>query len=139
LNLQHLVPSVIEAIETESGKPVGNSRPPGTPAELEGIPYAVVYQLLTDFLEPTSFADPHDMVWVAIQVTSVAESAQQANWMADQVRRAIIGRAGQDWIHAITPSGLEICGRTLAITVGVEEEDGVFNATERYRLLVTGA
>lgn len=138
MNLQYLAPAVIEAIKAQSGKPVGLSRPPGSPSEMAGEVYAVVYQLFTDVNEPSSFAEPYDMVWQGIQVTSIAESGEQASWMSDQVRMAIIGRSGGDWIQPISPTGLQVCGRTLAISAGIEQEDGVFNSYERYRLLVTG-
>lgn len=138
MNLQHLCPSVAAAIKAQSGRPVGISRPPGSPVELAGEVYAIVHQLFTDVNEPSSFADPYDMIWIGIQVTSVAENSEQASWMSDQVRLAIIGRTGGVWNQAIEPTGLQVCGRTLAISAGIEEEDGVFNSYERYRLLVTG-
>jgi hypothetical protein len=139
VNLQPLIPAVIGAIKTQSGRPVGYARKPGTVKEIERAPYAVVYQLY-DAVTATSFTDdaPFDMQWVTTQVSCFGEQAEQVAALADSARYAIIGRTDGDWAQTIDPSGLEVCGRVLDATVGVSEESGEWFSADRFRFLVTG-
>ena len=139
LSTAGIVPAVITAIETESGRPVGHSRIPGTETEVPTAPWAIVYQLRNEDVRPTSYTeDTYDMTWIAIQVTSTGEVAQQAEWMSDQAREAILGRTAGDWKRPITVSGAKVIARTWAMTDRVDQEYGVWQSVSHYRLLVSG-
>ena len=140
LNTAAVVPAVIEAIKAESGRPVGNHRIPGADTEVPEPPWAVVYEIPNEEVRPTSYTeDTYDMVWLEIQVTATAEISQQAAWMADQAREAILGRSGGGWKQPITiPDGLVI-GRTWAMTNRIDDHyQGVWECHARYKLLVSG-
>lgn len=136
LAFEDLVPSVVTAIETQSSKPVGNHRVPGSVQDTPAAPFAIVYHVGGE-REDTAYGFAHDMAWVTVQVTSVGETAKQANWMADQARDAILGKTGGSYNQALSPAGLNVCGRSLEDIAVTTFEEGVWQTTERFRLLVT--
>ena len=136
LAFSDLVPAVVTAIETESGKPVGNHRVPGAAQTTPDAQFAIVYHLGGDQGE-TAMGFVNDMVWVTVQVTSVGETAKHANWMADKARTAILGKTGGVYVQAIEPDGLTVCARSIDELPFTSYEEGVWQTAERFRLLVT--
>lgn len=137
IDLTGLAPAIVTAIETESGRPVGDGRLPGPENTNPAMPFAVVYELPSPH-EATAFGFPNDMTWLHIQITSVGETASQARWMSGQVRAAIVGKTGGTWTQPIDPAGLEICARNIDEWGGPVGEDGTVNVHDRYRFLITG-
>lgn len=136
LSFQDLVPTIITAIEAESGKPVGNGRVPGNVQSTPAATFAIVYQLGGNQTE-TAHGFVSDMTWVDIQVTSAGENSRQSNWMADQARTALLGKTGNDYTHALEPDGLTICARRLDELATTSFFEGVWQTVERFRFLVT--
>lgn len=138
MNLRNVVPAVVSAIETETSVPVGNNRLPGSNAEILSPPFAIVYHL-SNAADVTSYtSNPWDMMWVAVQVTSVGKTANQAEWMADRCREAVLGRTAGDWTQPIEPDGATVCGRSLFMSAGTVLEEGMWQTVEQFRLMVTG-
>lgn len=138
IELRHIAPTVAAAIAATSGKQVGNARIPGKESEQPELPFAIVYHLARGEGGETAIGFPHDMTWETIQVTSVANSAERAGWMADQARNAILGKTGGAWTNVLDPDGCEICGRRLGTSGGISLVDGLWQFAERYSFLVTG-
>jgi hypothetical protein len=79
----------------------------GPPDPLGSVPFAVVYAGTAVTDGPTS--DPHADVDPEVQVTSVGETSQQAEWLADAVFAALVGvelpaPAGRQWLRPGAPT-----------------------------------
>ena len=88
--------AIITRLTSETGKNIGRVE---APSDLT-TPYAVVYPI-DEFGDGTSLGDAHETVVYEFQVSSVGDTAEQAEWMQNQVRSALLG-----W----TPS---VSGRSL--------------------------
>lgn len=136
LAFSDLVPTVVAAIEAQSGLPVGNARIPGTAQATPDAPFAIVYQVAGTQNE-TAQGFPSDMTWITIQVTSVGENATQSSVMADMARTAILGKSGGSYVQALDPDGLTVCGRSIDDLPRTFYDEGLWQTTETFRLLVT--
>ncbi|MFI9149473.1 hypothetical protein [Streptomyces sp. NPDC053367] len=74
---------------------------------------------------------------VLVQVTSVALTAEQAEWMADKVRTALLGRSRGSYANAITVAGCAVMGRELDKEEGLTVSSGVYSCVQRYVFTVT--
>lgn len=71
-------------------------------------------------------------------MTSIGQSAEQAEWMGDKVRSTLLGRAGAGaFAVPITAVGHIVIGRSLDNAEGVTAEAGVYSYVERFVLHVT--
>lgn len=125
-------------VATVTGKPCGLGTIPnvgGVPAE---PPYSILYAL-EGSLDGPPFGDANaDAEWT-YQVTSVGERDDQAQWLADKVRAAILSRTSSGWTNAIPVSGMKVIGRAHAGEGGTDAAEVVSSVPERYTLWVAGA
>ncbi|MFF7613520.1 hypothetical protein [Streptomyces lavendulae] len=114
--------------------PTASSAPTGAQ-----VPYAVLYPLgLTTAGPPYGQADGDARA--LLQVTSVATTAEQAEWMADRVRTAMLGRKGGGngaYATDIVIPGCAVLQRALDKEEGVAVAGGIYSYVQRYVVEVT--
>lgn len=115
-------------------------------------PYYLLYALPAE-VSGAPFTDRNEDASLVYQVTSVSgpdpaklESrgvADQAEWMADKARSAILGRdpATGLWLHALTIPGVRVIGRALDIEPGGTNDpsDAIMSYVQRFRFDLTPA
>ncbi|MFE5296987.1 hypothetical protein [Streptomyces sp. NPDC056632] len=75
---------------------------------------------------------------VLLQVTSVATTAEQAEWMADKVRAAVLNRRTDGSYEAdITVPGGVVMQRVLDKEEGLTVAGGIYSYVQRYVIEVT--
>jgi len=120
-------------ITTSVGRPVGVVDMP----EGATVPYAVVYPIDDVFSGPPLW-DPFADVEFTFQVTSVGERWDQARWMADHVRRALLDRVNGGFIGNPGPvSGAVVANRDFVDAGGIIEGDSVVSIPERFLFHLT--
>jgi hypothetical protein len=109
--------------------------PPPTGA---AIPYSVLYPLGATTSGPP-YGDGDADARILIQVTSVASTAEQVEWMADKVRTALLARSNGTYTNAITITGCAVIGRERELDKeeGISVSSGVYRYVQRYVLTVT--
>ncbi|MGD3109494.1 hypothetical protein [Streptomyces sp. YGL11-2] len=125
-----------------TGKPCGLGRLP----VVDGRPASLSYTVLYPQGGPVGgapLADRSEDAHLVYQVTVVAARADQAEWLADRVREALLSRTdtGQ-WANAIQVPGVRVWAREMLADDGVDTGgagDGVVTAAARFGLLVSGA
>lgn len=135
-------------LTSATGLPVGRgSMPTG-----KNPPYYLLYALPAD-VSGAPLADEHEDAAFVYQVTSVSGPdpsrpdshgvADQAEWMADKVRTAILGRdpATGLWLHTLTIPGAKVIGRSLDVEAGATNDpaDAIMSYVQRFRLDLTRA
>ncbi|MER6131902.1 hypothetical protein [Streptomyces sp. NPDC001815] len=111
--------------------PTSSSTPTGTT-----VPYGVLYPLGVTTSGPP-YGDGDADARVLFQVTSVASTAEQVEWMADKVRTALLARSKGIYSNAITVAGYAVMGRELDKEEGISVSGGVYSYVQRYVLTVT--
>lgn len=126
-----------------TGRPVEVNRAPFQNNDTKivaDVPYAIIYPLPGGGSVAGSqlYHPDEDMVFV-YQVTSVALRDDQADWMGDKVRWAMLGRDGQGAFRwALTPSGMTITDRRLSGAAGgLDLVDQIYQVPESYSIYVT--
>lgn len=119
-----LTRALVSVLSAATGRPCGLAALPraegGEPA---AFPYQILDSLPGDFSGP-AFADwQADAAW-AYQVTSVGERADQAQWLADQVRSALFDRVAADWRIPIVVPGMRVIDRELTYDADGDPVDG---------------
>lgn len=114
--------------------PTASSAPTGAQ-----VPYAVLYPLglMTDG-PPYGQADGDARA--LLQITSVATTAEQAEWMADRVRAAMLARkSGTNGAYTtdIAIPGCAVLRRALDKEEGVAVAGGIYSYVQRYVVEVT--
>ncbi|MGW2985297.1 hypothetical protein [Streptomyces goshikiensis] len=114
--------------------PTASSAPTGAQ-----VPYAVLYPLglMTDG-PPYGQADGDARA--LLQITSVATTAEQAEWMADRVRAAMLARKGGTngaYTTDIAIPGCAVLRRALDKEEGVAVAGGIYSYVQRYVVEVT--
>ncbi|MGW6021269.1 hypothetical protein [Streptomyces sp. NPDC055099] len=129
-----------EVLGVATGRPCGRGRLPlldGRPAPL---PYTVLYPQ-GGLVGGAPLADRAEDAGLVYQVTIVAARTDQAEWLADRVRQALLGRtATGEWSSPIPAAGVDVWARELLVDDGVEPsgaDDGVVTAAQRYELSAT--
>ncbi|MEV4557200.1 hypothetical protein AB0K51_09395 [Kitasatospora sp. NPDC049285] len=108
-------------------KPTGNT-----------IPYCVLYPLGGTSGDGPPFGDADGDARMIYQVTSIGTTAEQAEWMADKVRTALLGRTSVGaFVTPITAVGHVIIGRELDKDEGISVASGVYSYVQRFVLHVT--
>ncbi|MXM62158.1 hypothetical protein GR925_01500 [Streptomyces sp. HUCO-GS316] len=111
--------------------PTASSTPTGA-----AIPYNVLYPLgITTSGPPLGDGDADARV--LIQITSVASTAEQVEWMADKARAALLTRSGGTYTNVITIAGCAVIDRELDKEEGISVSSGVYSYVQRYVLTVT--
>ncbi|WP_411142318.1 hypothetical protein [Streptomyces sp. x-80] len=84
------------------------------------------------------FGDADADARVMYQVTSVATTAEQAEWMADKVRSGMLARTPSGvFAHPISPAGYAVMSRDLDTEEGVDAAGGVYSYVQRFAVEVT--
>ncbi|MFJ4939002.1 hypothetical protein ACIP8U_34770 [Streptomyces pseudovenezuelae] len=111
--------------------PTASSTPTGAT-----IPYSVLYPLGVATSGPP-YGDGDADARVLVQVTSVASTAEQVEWMADKVRTALLARLSGTYVNTITITGYIVIDRELDKEEGMSVSGGVYSYVQRYVLTVT--
>ncbi|WP_327335125.1 hypothetical protein [Streptomyces anulatus] len=128
--------------------PVGRGSKPPTIAP----PYFLLYAMPAE-LSGAPLADEHEDASLVYQVTSVSGpdpskpdsrgAADQAEWMADKARTAILGRdpATGLWLRPLTIPGTKVIGRSLDTEPGGSSDpaDAIMSYVQRFRFDLTAA
>lgn len=122
-------------------RPCGVAQLPTVPAPGGGmVPAAVPYNVLYPMGGPVSgppFGDASADASVTWQVTSVADRADQAEWLADRTRAVLVGRTGDHWTHQLTLSGVSVMNRRMTDDAGVIPEGATVTYVQRVTLDLT--
>ncbi|MFF7469893.1 hypothetical protein [Streptomyces sp. NPDC008092] len=111
--------------------PTASSTPTGAT-----IPYSVLYPLGVTTSGPP-YGDGDADARVLVQVTSVASTAEQVEWMADKVRTALLARLSGTYVNTIAITGYIVIDRELDKEEGMSVSGGVYSYVQRYVLTVT--
>lgn len=126
--------ALVALIATATARPVGDAVLP-TAAD---PPFAIVYPLPGGDNWGPGLTAPQSGAAIEYQITSVAVGRSAVEAFADTVRLAILGRAaGGAFTNALVVAGLVVLERELVAYGGVDQERGVFNARDHYRIHVT--
>ncbi|MFH8405310.1 hypothetical protein ACH4FX_11130 [Streptomyces sp. NPDC018019] len=124
-----------------TGRPCGLGKLPiveGQPAEM---PYLVLYPQGGP-VGGAPLADASEDSELLYQVTAVAARTDQAEWMADRVRRAVLERtATGGWCCPIDVPDVDVWARELKVDSGtddVESAAGVVSYPQRFCLSASG-
>ncbi|MFJ6136484.1 hypothetical protein [Kitasatospora sp. NPDC092286] len=114
------------AAPVAADKPTGNT-----------IPYSVLYPLGGTSSGPP-FGDQAGDGRMVYQITSVASTAEQVEWMADKVRATLlaVGPKG-GFVTPIVPAGHTVIGREIDKEDGQSVANGVYSYVTRVLLHVT--
>lgn len=116
--------AIITRLGTQTGKNIGRVEAPSD----RTTPYAVVYPI-TEFGDGTSLGDAHETVVYEFQVRSVGDTAEQAEWMLNQVRTAILG-----WTPTVSGRSLGPVAKSgqLGTTRDDSTQPPVFTASDTF-------
>lgn len=102
------------------------------------VPYFIVY-VIDGGEEWGAFSQPQSEAVLVYQVTSVGVRHDQAEWMADRVRRTMLQRdaAGAFLVQLAPPVGVVVQDRRPNDSRGVVEQvNDIFQVAERYEVCV---
>jgi hypothetical protein len=130
--------AVQKTLATTTGRSCGYGTAPTASSTPTGaaIPYSVLYPLGATTSGPP-YGDGDADARMLVQVTSVASTAEQVEWMADKVRTALLARSNGTYTNAITITGCAVIGRELDKEEGISVNSGVYSYVQRYILTVT--
>ncbi|MFJ4668895.1 hypothetical protein [Kitasatospora purpeofusca] len=131
--------AVRDALAAATGRSCGYGAAPVAADKPTGaaIPYQVLYPLGGTASGPP-FGDSSGDGRMVYQVTSVASTAEQAEWMADKVRVAVFGKAAKGgYATPISPAGHTVMEREVEKEEGVTVANGVYSWIARIILHVT--
>ncbi|MFD8978685.1 hypothetical protein [Streptomyces sp. NPDC059564] len=84
------------------------------------LPYSVLYPL-GGLVDGAPFSDASEDAHLTYQVTIVAARTDQAEWLADRVRRAFLGRTpAGGWKQPLSVPGLTVWARELVVDEGAD-------------------
>lgn len=125
-NPRLLYNAIITRLATQTEKSVGDAVRPDNPSN----PYAVVYPL-PDRATLGTLTDPNAISLQLFQVTCVGTDMDEAQWMQNRVRSALLG-----W----TPTLVGFTANRIELDLGsgvLRDDDGpVFYTTDRFSLYV---
>ncbi|MEV4502564.1 hypothetical protein [Streptomyces klenkii] len=121
------------------GKPCGVGALPTVNGNPASLPYLVLYPLGGE-VDGAPLGDRSEDAHLVYQVTVVAGRTDQAEWVADRTRRALLDRvATGEWAHPLAvPSG-RVWGRALIADDGADPSsagEGVVTYALRVQLSV---
>ncbi|MEW1658822.1 hypothetical protein [Streptomyces sp. NPDC093707] len=111
--------------------PTASSLPTGT-----ATPYSVLYPVGSTSDGPP-FGDASTDARIVYQITSVATTAEQAEWMADKVRAGMLARTTLGYTYPIAAAGYAVMCRELDKEEGVSVASGVYSYVQRFAIEVT--
>ncbi|MFI6469844.1 hypothetical protein ACIBL5_06200 [Streptomyces sp. NPDC050516] len=127
-------------IARATGRPCGLGKLPLADGKPATVPYTVLYPLGGQ-VGGAPLADVSEDAILVYQLTSVAERADQAEWMADRVRRAVLERtaSGAHQYLLVVP-GVNVWARELDADDGIDTSaEGVVTSSQRYRFSATSS
>lgn len=131
-----------DLIVKATGRPCGLGKLPlmnGKPTE---VPYTVLYPL-GGSVGGAPLADSSEDAALVYQLTSVAGRADQAEWMADRGRRAVLERGASGvWLFPLDVPGVDVWARELDVDDGIDASasvEGIVTSSQRYRLSASGS
>ncbi|MCX4666453.1 hypothetical protein OG453_07195 [Streptomyces sp. NBC_01381] len=134
--------ALMDLIAKATGRPCGLGQLPlvnGKPAE---VPYTVLYPL-GGSVGGAPLADSSEDAELVYQLTSVAGRGDQAEWMADRGRRAVLERgASGAWLFPLDVLGVDVWVRELDADDGIDASasvEGIVTSSQRYRLSASGS
>ncbi|MFE7129334.1 hypothetical protein ACFVIM_00545 [Streptomyces sp. NPDC057638] len=84
------------------------------------------------------YGDPDADARVLLQLTSVATTAEQVEWMADRVRSAMVSRQKDgSYARPIIVTGCSVMQRFVDKEEGVAVSSGVYSYVQRYVIELT--
>ncbi|MFJ4684710.1 hypothetical protein [Streptomyces sp. NPDC088789] len=111
--------------------PTASSTPTGAT-----IPYNVLYPLGVTTSGPP-LGDGDADARALVQITSVASTAEQVEWMADRTRSAFLTRSKGTFTNTVSVAGCAVIDRELDKEEGISVSSGVYSYIQRYVLTVT--
>lgn len=125
-------------LATQTGKPVGKATVPlsaaGTPVE---PPYAIVYPLAGGATWGPDYDGPNEGADLPYQVTSVGLREDQAQWMADKVRDALLRRLNGALAAQLAVPGVTVLDRDITGFGGLDREGDVVSIPDSFVVRVT--
>ncbi len=142
-----LTSSVLTLIATGTARPTGDGKAPAIDLALTASwPYAVVHVITGGGYWGSPLTRPDECADFVYQVDSVARRRDQAEWMADLVRRTVLARTstGAFQVALANPAGWEVKDREADGGAGTVVAEGdppntVFSLSERFRFRVVPA
>ncbi|MCX5206748.1 hypothetical protein OG897_35755 [Streptomyces sp. NBC_00237] len=132
--------AVQELLAKVTGKPCGLGALPLAGGKPAPLPYTVLYPL-GGSVSGAPLADLGEDAVFVYQVTAVGARTDQAEWLADKVRRAILGRTSTGaWANGLGVPGVDVWARDLDADAGTDDtgaSDGVVTSSQRYRISAT--
>lgn len=132
--------ALVAFLGAQTGRPVGRATAPlvdGVPADLEDGPYAIVYQLAGGEHWGPFLYGPDEAIALPYQVTSVGKRSDQADWMADKVRQAMLARTNGTLTAPLTAPGVTVLDREFSSYGGQDREGDVVSVPDTFLLHVT--
>lgn len=143
-----------ELLRSVTGRPIGVVNVPASESGEQNpvCPYAIIYPVPGGYFDGPFFATPDVDAEYVFQVTSVGETYDQCEWMADRVRAAILGRSSdRSFTYDLVLLDPEGDPDTRIVNdrrpesgpgdVGRSQEGpiGLYNSVERFRICTTPA
>ncbi len=124
-----------------TGKPCGLGQLPVIGRKPASLPYTVLYPQGGP-VGGAPLADRSEDSHLVYQLTIVAQRVDQAEWLADRTRRALLARAqGGEWAHLIAVPGAQLWARELLVDDGVQrfgsDSGEPVTAVQRIQLSIT--
>lgn len=134
LNRLPFTKALVAALAAATGKPMGRNGFPDNGGQVFGV----VYELPGSGYGGPPLGERHaDAVWL-YQVTCVGQGDDQARWLADRVRRAVLGTdANGAYLTAITVAGMTVIGREPSGDNGPDVEGSMVSVAERFAFHLT--
>ncbi|MCZ1019780.1 hypothetical protein [Streptomyces noursei] len=127
-------------VAAATGKPCGLGRLPVVDGEPASLPYTVLYPQ-GGSVGGAPLADAAEDAHLVYQVTVVAARTDQAEWLGDRVREAMLGRSPTGaWMQPLRAAGAPVWARELLVDDGVDSSNaasGVVTAMQRFMLSLT--
>jgi hypothetical protein len=131
-----------EMLAGATGKPCGLGTLPLVGGKPTPVPYTVLYPL-GGTIGGAPLADQAEDAVLLYQVTAVGARTDQAEWLADKVRRALLERTPTGgWVNALGIPGVDVWARDLDADAGTDDtgtSDGVVTSSQRYGLSATSS
>lgn len=129
--------ALVDFLAAQTGRPVGRAAAPvnvdGSPAD---PPYAVVWPLTGGATWGPTYDGPDEGADLPYQVTSVGLRDDQAEWLADRVRQAMLARSDGSLAPLAVP-GVVVLDRAITGFGGMDREGDVVSVPDSFVVRVT--
>lgn len=124
MNYRELVTDFIRMLRDATGVPIGDNAVPdefsGSVPSDKDYPYAIVYQVDGGYLDGPPLVRHDSHADIPVQVSSVGRTREQAHWMGDQIREAVLAqRDDGTFVWKMTP---DVAGRDIHTIGGIDSE-----------------